>query len=357
MSRLIKIEVQDQGSFAAKQGDGLLEAALRNGIDLPHDCRAGICGTCRVRIVAGAAQGGTTGEPDAVLACQAKVSGPLTLAIDDVPAAETLSTRVSAIVDLAPDVCEVVLAAARPLPVLPGQYCRFRFQGFAPRCYSPTVRLAGAHEPHVMRLHVRRIRGGQVSSALGHAIRPGHRVKLTGPFGSAYLRPASSGRLVLVASGTGFAPIWSIAFAALCEMPDRPMVVVVAARSRHSLYMAPALLRLATFPKVRVIPVLSRNQGSDSVFPVGNAVDFLPPLQPTDSVYVAGNPAMVNVVEALARQASARCYADPFVAQTDEAAGLLTRARQWLTPPPRRPAVSVARAKPLTPRPLRQAHV
>jgi NAD(P)H-flavin reductase/ferredoxin len=354
MSRLINVEIQDHGAFLARPGDGLLEAALRNGIDLPHDCRAGICGTCRVRIVTGSAQGGNTGEPDAVLACQAKVSGPLTLAVDDVPAAETVSTRVAAVVDLSPDICEVVLAAAKPLPILPGQYCRFRFQGFAPRCYSPTVRLAGAHEPNVIRLHVRRVRGGHVSSALGQTIQPGHRVKVTGPFGSAYLRPATPGRLVLIANGTGFAPIWSIAFAALCEMPDRPMVVIVAARDRRSLYMAPALLRLATFPKVRVVPILSRHEGQESLFPVGNPIDFVPQLQSTDAVYAAGSPAMVAAVETLARQAAVRCYADPFLAQTEAVAGLLTRARQWLTPPARTARAPQVRA--LAPRLLRQAH-
>jgi NAD(P)H-flavin reductase/ferredoxin len=356
MSRLIKIEIQDQGVFVARPGEGLLDAALRNGLDLPHDCRAGICGTCRVRILAGAAQGGTTGEPDAILACQAKVSGPLALAVDDVPSIETFSTRVGAIVDLSPDICEVVLEAAKPLAILPGQYCRFRFQGFAPRCYSPTIRLAGPREQNVIRLHVRRVRGGHLSSAFGRAIRPGHRVKVTGPFGSAYLRPATPGRLVLVAGGTGFAPIWSIAFAALCEMPDRPMIVIVAARDRRALYMAPALLRLATFPNVRVIPVLARREGPESAFPVGNPVDFMPRLQPSDAVYAAGSPAIVGAVERLARQATARCYADAFVPQADPAsAGLLKRARHWLAPSGR-PAEAPP-ARPLAPRLLRQAHV
>jgi hypothetical protein len=102
---------------------------------------------------------------------------------------------------------------------------------------------------------------------------------------------------------------------------------------------------------------LSRGEGEDSVFPVGNPVDFVPTLQATDAVYVAGSPRMVAAVETLAREAAARCYADPFHAQTEQATEhLLTRVKQWLTPPPGRP-IAAPHGRPLAPRLLRQAHV
>ena len=44
-------------SFLARRGELLLDAALHNGIDLPHDCRAGYCGTCCVRLVSGEVRG------------------------------------------------------------------------------------------------------------------------------------------------------------------------------------------------------------------------------------------------------------------------------------------------------------
>ena len=56
------------------------------------------------------------------------------------------------------------------------------------------------------------------------------------------------GRLILVATNTGFAPIWSIAVAALRENPERTMIIVAGGRNIESLYMVPALVQLARFP-------------------------------------------------------------------------------------------------------------
>jgi CDP-4-dehydro-6-deoxyglucose reductase len=75
---------------------------------------------------------------------------------------------------------------------------------------------------------VKRARGGRVTSCLGTSIRPGHRLRMEGPFGRAFLRPG--GRLILAGSGTGFAPIWAIACVALREYRNRPIVLIAGAR-------------------------------------------------------------------------------------------------------------------------------
>ena len=67
---------------------------------------------------------------------------------------------------------------------------------------------------------------------------------MTGPLGAAYLRPNHADRMISVASGTGFAPMWSIAVAAIFERPERELVFVVAARTLKSLYMHQGLCRL-----------------------------------------------------------------------------------------------------------------
>jgi NAD(P)H-flavin reductase/ferredoxin len=331
MSKLVSISIEDEGSFSAYRGDTLLDAALMNGIDMPHDCRSGICGTCRVRVLAGSVEGGETGERNSVLACQAKLRTNLKLAIDEVPEIETLAGKVRSINWLSNDVIEVAITPSRPLHYLPGQYCHFRFAGFPQRSFSPTLPLEGPIQREHIFLQIRRVPGGRVSGALGRTIKSGHKVKIIGPFGSAHLRAGAANRLVLVAGGTGFAPIWAIAHAALCEMPDRPIVVIAGARTRPSLYMGPALLRLATFPKVRVVPVLASAPKGGTVFPVGTPVDYMPPLNRSDLVFAAGAPAMVTAISALARAAGAPCFADPFIASAEEE-GLISRARKWLAP-------------------------
>jgi NAD(P)H-flavin reductase/ferredoxin len=331
MGKMVSISIEDEGSFSAYRGDTLLDAALMNGIDMPHDCRSGMCGTCRVRVVAGAVDGGETGEHDSILACQAKVRTNLKLAIDPLPEIETLTGKVKFINWLSNDVLEVAITPSRPLNYLPGQYCHFRFSGFPPRSFSPTLPLEGPIQRDCIFLQIRRVPAGQVSAALGRTIKMGHKVKIIGPFGSAHLRAGTSNRLVLIAGGTGFAPIWSIAHGALCDMPDRPIVVIAGARTRQSLYMGPALLRLATFPKVRVVPVLASAPPGGTVFPVGTPVDFMPALSSSDLVFAAGAPAMVKVISNIARDAGAPCFADPFIASTAEES-FISRARKWLAP-------------------------
>ena len=146
-------------------------------------------------------------------------------------------------------------------------------------------------------------------------------MKLTGPYGSAYFRPNMEGRLILVATNTGFAPIWSIAVAALRENPERRMMMIAGGRSIESLYMGPALSRLAGFPNVVVVAVCSTPQNLTTAVKPGRPTDYLPRLLPTDVLYACGAPGMVDSVKSIAARVGAVCYADPFLPTTDDAAG------------------------------------
>ena len=227
MKKICKVTVNDE-PFLANCGDLLLDWALMNGVDLPHDCRAGICGACKVRLVDGKVFGGQTRGDDMIHACQARIVSDLEIAIEAAPEPTTLPARVAQTVQLAPDVVGVDVELPKSLEILPGQYCKLQFQGFPARPYSPTYPLEGRPHDRVLHFHVRKVSDGLVSSALGRDIRAGHRVKLTGPFGRAFFRAGHTGRVVLVASGTGFAPMWSVAVAAIMEQPERELVFVVA---------------------------------------------------------------------------------------------------------------------------------
>jgi NAD(P)H-flavin reductase len=331
MSKLCTVEVNGE-TFSASRGDLLLDAALMNGVDIPHDCRSGYCGSCRVRVVEGRYIGGASSDPETVHACQCRIVSDLKVEVEDVPDVVTLSGRVADLIPRAPDVVEVCLELSRPLQYLPGQYCSLRFRGFPARCFSPTAPLDFPCDQSLLRFHIRKIQNGRVSSALGRRIRVGHRVKLTGPFGSAFLRPFPSQRLVLVAGGTGFAPIWSIAEAAITEQPRRELVLIAGSRTIESLYMIPALCRIALFPDVTIIPVVSEQQAMTGTVRQGTPLDYMPPLMADDIVYSAGAPAMVEAITRLAAEAGAKCYSDPFepAGGEREQASLLSRAAGWL---------------------------
>lgn len=334
MSKICKVTINDE-PFLANRGELLLDWALMNGVDLPHDCRSGICGACRVRLVDGTVFGGHSRGDDMIHACQARIVSDLEIAIEAAPEPVALSAEVAQTVQLAPDVVGVDIELPRPLDYLPGQYCKLQFQGFPARSYSPTFPLEGAPHDRLLHFHIRNVTDGLVSSALGHEIRPGHRVKLMGPYGRAFFRQGHAGRIVLVASGTGFAPMWSVAVAAIMEQPQREMVFIVQARSIRSLYMHAALCRLALFPNVRLIPTVSEPQQISHAIQSGRPTDHLPKLSPDDVVYTAGAPAMTEAVARVAKAAGAMCYTDPFVqeARTVEQTGLMSRLTGWLNEP------------------------
>ena len=334
MTRSNQITVNGS-SFLARRGELLLDAALSNGIDLPFDCRAGHCGTCCVRLVSGEVQGGEGSEPGIVHACQCRIVGDAVIERSQSLGVRTVDGVLSSLRPLSPEVMEVGITTDSALPYLAGQYARVRFSGYPSRPFSITHPFRGSQDSRSVWFHVRRMQDGVVTSSLGKRIRLGHQVKLTGPYGSAHFRSSLMGRLILVATNTGFAPIWSIAVAALRENPERRMMIIAGGRTLESLYMGPALVQLSRFPNVLVVPICSTPQTLTKAVLPGRPTDYLPRLLPTDVLYACGAPGVVDSIKSIAAHIGATCYADPFLPTTDDSVeeGVLTRAMQWLAAP------------------------
>jgi ferredoxin-NAD(P)+ reductase (naphthalene dioxygenase ferredoxin-specific) len=315
--------------ISVRAGMSLVEAALRGGIVIPTDCASGQCETCRVRVVAGGVASDRQDVGQTVLACQARLSGDAEVCFDDVPAPGRTRGRVSSILALAPDIVEVRVDLDDPLDRLPGQYVKLAFQGYPSRDYSPTEPCPGPAEPSQLVFHIRVYPDGAVSSALNGRIRIGHRVIAEGPFGSAYYRHGQT-RLVLVGTGTGWAPLWAIARAARTKEPNRPMRIIVGARRPHGLYMGDALGWLRDTGVSDAVLTCSGAEADE--WPAarrGRPTDYLDPITAEDTVYVAGAPAMVEAVKRMAAAAGAQCYADPFN-MSSAGQGFLGRLRQAL---------------------------
>jgi len=294
----------------ASSGMTLLDAALGSRIAMPHDCCTGQCDTCRVN-ASGGIDGTGTREGDTVLACQARIIADAEVSFEEVPEVVTRTARVESLQSLSSDIAELVISLERPLRFLPGQYVKLTSGATPERDYSPTFGLAGEADERRMHFHIRRYPDGLFSSKLGISIRAGSKLKIRGPFGHAWLRQGK-GQLVLVSSGTGFAPIWSIAVAACLGQPDRPLTVIAGASDPNNLYMRSAFDWLAR----RGVQHLELTASGAGLIPEdvrrGRPTEALPRLSPDDVVHAAGQPDMVQAVKSIAAASGASCYADAF---------------------------------------------
>jgi ferredoxin-NAD(P)+ reductase (naphthalene dioxygenase ferredoxin-specific) len=297
--------------ISARIGDTILNAALSAGVVIPHDCNTGQCDTCRIRVYVGQVDDQGTRHGDTVLACQATVAGEAVVEFDEVPLPGKRAGKVTSVVQLTPDIYEVGVQLEKELVYLPGQYVKVSFAGLPSRDYSPTIPTEGTMDMSALLFHIRRAPDGVVSSRLGNGISAGTRIHVQGPFGSAFHR-RGQGRIVLVSSGTGFAPIWAVARASRFREPNREMIIIAGARHAHNLYMRDAMAWLAATGVEQAILTCSGKHSADDVRS-GRPTAHLPPLISTDKVYTAGAPAMVAAVEFLAEAVGATCYADAFL--------------------------------------------
>jgi 3-phenylpropionate/trans-cinnamate dioxygenase ferredoxin reductase subunit len=317
-------------NFHAHSGQTLLDAALMQGVEMPHDCRSGRCGACLTHIRAGITIGGESRQAGVVHACQAHVFSDLSIEVEPLPPVVRTNGEVVDLRWLASDIVEPTIAPSAEFEMYPGQYCKFRFRGFPVRAFSPTAPLDGASPAGTIRLHIRQIEGGRVSPQLGHAITKGHAVSIDGPFGHAFLRMGDTRRLVLVGSGTGFAPMWAVAAAALRENATRSVVLMAATRTLPSFYMGPALSLACRFPNVQVIGAVDAIGNAVGAIQPGSPLTYLPRLCSDDLVYSAGAPALVDAVGDAAQAAGATFYADPFAPSGTTRRAWLETARSWL---------------------------
>ena len=316
-------------SVKANIGETLVDAALGGWVIVPHDCTSGQCGTCRVTVLGGAVDDQGTAEGRTVLACQALVTGDAEIAFDEVPEVIKRAGTISEITRLGPDVIEVVVALASPIEYRAGQYFSVKFAGFPARDLSPSVRWDGTLGRAELVFHIRRYPGGIVSTQIGATIRTGHRLHIRGPFGQAFLRDGD-GPIVLVAGGTGWAPIWSLASEALRTQRHRELLVIAGARDPSGLYMRRSLDRLIDDGALNVVATAEIG-ATDPILP-GRPTHYLPSLGLDDTVYVAGPTGLVDAVKYKARKARARCYADPFLPGAQKLS-FVDRIMQMLRPP------------------------
>lgn len=292
------------------KGEKVTEAAFRQRINLPMDCRDGVCGTCKCFAEKGEyelefymdeSMSDEEAKHGYVLTCQMI---PKSDCILRVPASSTMCKtapqvvegEVLAVENLSETSFELRVKLVKPIGFLPGQYVHVTVPDTDKhRSYSFSSK-PGAREAKFL---IRNLSDGVMSSYLGKRARPGDSVTLTGPMGTFYLRPVERAQLWL-AGGTGLAPFLSMLEQMAEQGSDHPITLYYAVTRASDLIELDRVKKLADqIGDVTVITIIAAEE--DAHERKGFVTDHVTAAELNGGdcdVYLCGPPPMVNAVRA-----------------------------------------------------------
>ncbi len=277
--RVFSVLVQPSGrTFTTEPDEAVLAAGIRQGIGLPYGCKDGACGSCKCKKISGTVihrehqSKALSDEEESqgfVLTCCAVAHSDLVLEARQVTELGSLPikkmpTRVNTLERLSADVIvmRLQLPANDSFTFRAGQYVEFILRDGARRSYSM------ANAPHGgvgIELHVRHMPGGKFTDHVFGALKEKEILRIEGPFGSFFLREDSDKPMVLLASGTGFAPVKALIEQLQHLGSTRPVTLYWGGRRPADLYMDTWVQQqLQTMPNLRYVPVVSDAQPDDA---------------------------------------------------------------------------------------------
>lgn len=257
-------------AVTSKEGETVLEAALRQGLILPYSCRDGACGACKGKILSGTVDHGTY-QKDALtdaeikegkaLFCCAKPLSDLSIECDEVGElkefpVKTMKFRVQKMERAASEVMllDLVPVGDERLHFIAGQYVSVQLDDGTKRSYS----IANApHESNHLQLHIRLVKGGKFTSHVFNEMKVGDVLQVEGPLGSFFLHDESNNPIIFMSGGCGFGSIKGMLEHAFEIGSDRAMTLYWGARTPADLYSDLPAKWQREHSNFRFIPVLS----------------------------------------------------------------------------------------------------
>jgi len=327
----------DPQQVPAEDGQTVLDALLEHGVGFAYSCQAGNCGTCKCEYVSGEiaeleysehALSPAERSRSTVLACRTQVWGDVRirrLSAEDfvMHPSRVMQCRVEAHELLTHDVLRLSLAiqSGGPYTFSAGQFAKLQFP-FAPevaRDYS----MANRPDEARLEFHIRCIAGG-ISAKIPTQLKTDDVIRVSGPFGTSYLREQHPGPIIAIAGGTGLAPIRSIVATALAQDSERPVHLYFGVRSERDIYGEQELCDWQKrYPAFQAHIVLSEERVPGRRFGmVTDAVNADFDTLAGFHAYLAGPPVMVDAATPLLLQgglAGRDIHADAFYSAVDTA--------------------------------------
>ena len=333
--------VQPSGrAFSVEASETLLAGGIRQGVGLPYGCKDGACGSCKCKKISGTVVHGnhqdkalSAAEEAAgmVLTCCATATSDLVLesrqvSLEGALPVRKMPARISSMLRASPDVIQLQLQlpASESFQYRAGQYLDVLLRDGARRSYSM------ANAPHTgpaLELHIRHMPGGRFTDLVFGSMKERDIVRIEGPMGSFFLREDSDKPLVLLASGTGFAPIKALIEHMQERQITRPATLFWGGRRPHDLYMDEWVhAQCAVMPNLGYVPVVSDalpqdNWSGRTGFVHQAVLEDFPDLSGYQ-VYACGAPVVVESAQRdfsdLAGLDEAEFFADSFTSEADK---------------------------------------
>lgn len=279
----------------------VLDSATKAGWELPHSCRKGNCESCRVQVLEGEMNppvlNGTA------LLCMSRACGDIRLAVDRAEPVSTSSrkkvqAKLYRLRMAAPDVAVVDLRfpAGVKAPFKAGQYLQVHLDDAEPRSFSMSNAPKSADS---VQLQVRVMPGSLFGEKVLPSLQVGDLLSLELPFGDFYLREGTA-PVIMVAGGTGFAPMQSILEDVLAKQKNRSFTLYWGARDAEGLYAMEQVSKWqAKYPHFEFIGVISHGDA-----PEGMRTGYVHEAVVQDhadlsahQVYVCGAPVLVKAAK------------------------------------------------------------
>ena len=267
------VEIEPTGDVVkVEDGQTILDAALRQGVYLPHACNHGLCGTCKVELLEGEVDHGAASpfalmdmekDEGKCLACTSTLMSDSAIEadVDEDPDAKSIAVKdfmctVIEVKDLTPRIKGIILELDEDMEFQAGQYIQYFVPGFEePRAFSIA---STSNNKKIIELNIALISDGEATPWIHKNVKVGARRKITGPFGRFFIKESANKPMIFFAGGSGLSSPKSMIEEQLENGSTLPITLFHGARNEEELYYAGLFTEYEEkYDNFRYVPVLS----------------------------------------------------------------------------------------------------
>lgn len=321
-------------TIKVKEGQSLLDAVIRNGVQIPYGCRHGSCSACKAQVLEGDYQHmnrvteyslmGFEREEGYILMCSTLAESDLVVEIEEDESdlsffpVQDFQAEVIENIACTHDIHKLVFQLQEPahIPFAAGQFFEFDIPGIEDtRAYSMA---SPTSESGLIEFHVKRIKDGKGSNFMCD-LQPGTTATGSGPFGKMQIKDRTKD-MVFVAGGSGMAPIKALIEELFASDYQGQAWFFYGARAKRDLYLIEEWSKWEKkYPNFHFIPALSDPEPADSWdgeqgFIADVVKRTMPDMKGMDA-FLCGPPIMIQTVMDALTQAGVRgsnIYYDEF---------------------------------------------